>query len=315
MPKISVVTSVYNCEDYISDTIQSVIDQTFTDWEYILVDDCSTDQSVEIIRSFHDPRIILINNERNKGQCANLNYGISIAKGKYIARLDHDDLCYPQRLDKQFKYMEKNPEVVLLGTLSDYWDNGVLKKIKYPDVLNRNELMFSLAFVNRFMAHSSFFIRKSVMEDNDIWYDTEYRYAEDYQLLLSLLAVGKIDCLMEELITYRIFPEQTTAKTMAQIIRDEKERPRIDYFDNIEYNDKQVIKKAIVGDIESFSELRSLEREMISYAIWSGLDVRNNTHNKVFFYMIYNNLLTDQKRKILACYQKIINRFRMFLKG
>ena len=107
MCKISVVTSVYNCEKYIKETIQSVIDQTYTDWEYIIIDDCSRDNSAKIIQSIQDDRIRFIKNETNQGQCANLNKGIKLARGEYIARLDHDDICYPDRFVKQLKYMEQ----------------------------------------------------------------------------------------------------------------------------------------------------------------------------------------------------------------
>ncbi|MBQ3799225.1 MAG: glycosyltransferase family 2 protein, partial [Treponema sp.] len=129
MPKISVVTSVYNCERFVGETIQSVINQTFTDWEYILIDDCSKDRSAEIIQSFadKDPRIRLIRNEQNQGQCRNLNHGIQLAKGEYIARLDHDDLCYPERFQKQLDYMEAHKETVLCGCRMDMWQDGIVK--------------------------------------------------------------------------------------------------------------------------------------------------------------------------------------------
>ena len=127
MCKVSVVMSVYNCEQYVGETIQSIIDQTFTDWEFIIINDCSRDRSAEVIRKFDDPRIIFIDNKENKGQSANLNYGISIAKGEYIARTDHDDISYPTRFEKQVKYLDDHPDVVLLGTAMQNMSDKVVK--------------------------------------------------------------------------------------------------------------------------------------------------------------------------------------------
>ena len=116
---ISVVMSVYNSEKYIIEAIESVLSQTFNDFEFIIVNDGSTDNSLSLIKSINDPRIKIIDQE-NKGLSKALNIGINIAKGKYIARLDADDIALPTRFEKQYKFLENNPECVALGTEAIY---------------------------------------------------------------------------------------------------------------------------------------------------------------------------------------------------
>ena len=104
----SIVMPSYNTANYISDSIRSVLAQTYTNWELIIVDDCSTDNSVEIIKSFKDPRIRLLQNEKNSGAAISRNYALREAKGKWVAFLDSDDLWNPEKLEKQIHFMDEN---------------------------------------------------------------------------------------------------------------------------------------------------------------------------------------------------------------
>ena len=106
----------YNAEKYIAESIESILSQTFTDFEFIIINDASTDSTKEIIESFQDSRIILINNEQNLGVAKSLNIGIATAKGKYIARMDADDISLPERFQTQFNFMEKNPDIDICGS-------------------------------------------------------------------------------------------------------------------------------------------------------------------------------------------------------
>jgi glycosyltransferase involved in cell wall biosynthesis len=115
-PKVTVLMPVYNGEKYLREAIESILNQTFIDFEFLIINDGSTDRSVEIIESYSDPRIRLVHNERNMKLIATLNKGLELARGEYIARMDCDDISLPERLAKQVAFMDANPEVGVLGT-------------------------------------------------------------------------------------------------------------------------------------------------------------------------------------------------------
>src|SRR5688500_9607984 len=120
-PIISVVLPVYNSENYIKEAIDSILNQTFKDFELIIINDGSVDRSAEVIQAIKDSRIVYVD-QQNSGLAATLNRGIQMARGKYIARQDNDDISIPERLDMQVNFMENNPGVALLGTCAEIID-------------------------------------------------------------------------------------------------------------------------------------------------------------------------------------------------
>ena len=115
-PKITVLLPVYNCELYVRTAIESILNQTFTDFEFLIIDDASTDKTLAVLKKIKDSRIQLIEKPVNSGYTNSLNYGLQMAKGKYIARMDGDDISHPERFAKQIVYLEAHPEVVVCGT-------------------------------------------------------------------------------------------------------------------------------------------------------------------------------------------------------
>ena len=114
--KITVLMSVYNTkEDYLREAIESILNQTLREFEFIIINDASNEQTINILDQYNDDRIIRIDNEVNHGLTASLNKGLSVAKGEYIARMDADDISYPNRLELQYQYMQKHPNVAILG--------------------------------------------------------------------------------------------------------------------------------------------------------------------------------------------------------
>ena len=138
---VSIIMPSYNTAKYISDSIESVMTQTYTNWELIIVDDCSTDNSLEIIRSFNDKRIIILQNEKNSGAAISRNYALREAKGKWIAFLDSDDTWAPEKLEKQIRFMQDNNysftftdyRICLNGEWMPYINTG-------PNVINKRKL-------------------------------------------------------------------------------------------------------------------------------------------------------------------------------
>ncbi len=178
--------------------MESVLGQTFGDFELIVINDGSTDGSLEIIKAFKDGRIKLYNNEKNEGLIFALNKGIELAQGKYIARMDADDICMPERMEEQVKFMEKNPEIGVLGT----WTITISGNKKYvgkyyakPEEI-RAHLLFNTA-----LAHPSVMIRKEVL--SGLRYDENFKHAEDYDLWARMADTAKFANLPEFLLIHR----------------------------------------------------------------------------------------------------------------
>lgn len=180
-PQVNVIMSIYNGEKQLRESIESILNQTFTDFEFIIVNDGSTDGSLEIIESYIDSRIQIIDNEENIGLTKSLNKAIKKARGKYIARQDADDISLPTRLELQHEYLEKHPEVALLGTgiyVINEMGDEIEKRIMHPNPKK------SLLNGNRFI-HGSVMFRKSVIDEIGAYNET-LKYAQDYELWLRM---------------------------------------------------------------------------------------------------------------------------------
>ena len=200
-PEISVILPVYNAAAYLEESIQSILHQSFPNFELIIINDGSTDGSQAIIEKFKDPRIIHVV-QANIGLAATLNRGIGMARAEIIARQDNDDVSYPNRFEKQLNYLKSHPDTVLLGTAAriiDQEGNAVDRFHLHPS--NNDTLKFLLLFDNPFV-HSSVMFRKSAVTAVG-GYDTNERYFEDYRLWSQLSRKGKIANLQEVLVDYR----------------------------------------------------------------------------------------------------------------
>ncbi len=202
--KVSIICSVYNEENYISEMLDSIIAQTYSNWELIIVDDASTDKTKSIIMRYDDDRIKLIENQERLGLTKNLNKAIDISDGEYILRIDGDDIAYEGRIKKQVEYMEKNPDIGLSGGwvryIGDRFGEG------YYDLSN-DKLKIMLLF-NSVMAHPNMIIRKKVLDNYNIKYDESLQYAQDYDLEYRISKWVKISNIPYVLLKYRIHRSQ-----------------------------------------------------------------------------------------------------------
>lgn len=205
-PKVSVLMACYNTEKFVAEAIESILGQTFKDFEFIIMDDGSTDNSSNIIKSFDDPRIVYMRNEENMKLVRPLNIGLDMARGEYIARMDSDDIAMPMRLEKQVKFMDDNPYVGLLGAWYETFPKYSLMKFKtdvrYFDLLKRNCI-----------AQNVVMMRKSVLDKYALRYDESYTYAEDYELWSRMIRCTQIANLPEVLVKYRSHGNSLTNKT------------------------------------------------------------------------------------------------------
>lgn len=210
-PTITVLMPVYNCEEYIFESVESILNQTYKNFEFLIIDDCSTDRTVEICKAFNDERIVIIKKEENSGYTTSLNYGLSIAKGKYIARMDGDDISLPERFEKQISFMKSNRDVVVCG--SAYSIIGTNQLINVPE--NNEQIKVALLKGNC-MAHPSVMIRKEKLQELNLSYDLSKEPSEDYDLWVRLVASSKIHNLQEILLKYRVHTAQVSQKRKQQ---------------------------------------------------------------------------------------------------
>jgi len=183
-PRVTVLMSVYNGERYLNEAVDSILAQTFTDFEFLIIDDASTDCTPEILRGYDDPRIRIVTNEENLGLTKSLNRGLALAKGEYIARMDADDISVPERLEQQIYVLEKNSDIGVLGAAVQYIDEcgKPLQILKWPqkDTL----IKWKLCFMNP-IAHPSAIIRRKLLIESG-GYDEKITFAQDYDLWVRL---------------------------------------------------------------------------------------------------------------------------------
>jgi glycosyltransferase involved in cell wall biosynthesis len=207
-PKVTVLMPAYNAGKYIGEAIASVLDQSFADFELLIVNDGSTDETVEVIRSFTDPRIALINQE-NKGIAAALNAGLVGARAPYIARFDADDICYPHRLKTQYEFITDYPEYSVIGSGADYVDAGGHYIFTHHPAGHLNEEIQQLKYSVCPFIHSSVFYKKEVILNNGGYNEHAYTY-EDHFLWANILKNEKACNLSQALIKVRLNPESVT---------------------------------------------------------------------------------------------------------
>jgi glycosyltransferase involved in cell wall biosynthesis len=214
-PFVTVLMSVYNGEWYLGEAIGSILNQTFSDFEFLIINDASKDHSREIILSYPDPRIRLIDNEANIGLTRSLNKGLEIARGKYIARMDADDISMPERLNKQVRFMEDNPEIHVLGSWAWVIDeNGkITGELK---TLTDFDMLFVEVFLSNPIVHSSTLMRTHFVKKIG-GYDERFERTQDYDLWVRVIANGgKILNVPKFLLKYRNHLENVSTKKSKQ---------------------------------------------------------------------------------------------------
>lgn len=187
MPKVSVLMPVYKTpEAYLRTAIESILAQTFTDFEFLILDDCPADDREYIVKSYADNRIKYAKNPQNMGISASRNKLIDMAQGEYLAIFDHDDISLPERLEKEVAYLDAHPKCGVVSCAKKNIIGG--KVVVYPE---NNAAITRQLLVSCCVIHSASMVRKSVLEANNIRYEEEYSPAEDYAMYCRL--VGKTE--------------------------------------------------------------------------------------------------------------------------
>ena len=229
---ISVIMAQYNTDiPMLKEAVESILNQTFRDFEFIIVDDGSTDDSGSYLRSITDERVKIIWSPQNNGITKSLNIGLKAASGKYIARMDADDISLPTRFEKEFAFMEAHPDVIACGARIGMLDDTSkmireARKPKRPE--NMDEYHVRMLFINPGPIHPTAFFRHEKMIENGIAYDERLRYAQDYGMWEALSHYGRI-CTLDEILLYHRKHEKqiTTSRRATQMQCDKMTQKKI----------------------------------------------------------------------------------------
>ena len=283
-PLVSVVMSVYNGEKYLGEAIESVLKQTYSNFEFIIINDGSVDKSLSIIQSYIDKRLVVINNDRNNGLIYSLNKGLQIAKGEYIARMDADDICLPVRLELQVNEFLKNQDALVIG--SDYY---LLNGDKNTYIRNSNDSDFQkavLLFAPCF-CHPTVMM-KNVFREKNIFYDKDYIHAEDYKLWTDLYSLGTFLNVNKPLLKYRHHSSQiSNQKNESQLSISKSIRKQYIQKLGFTLSDSQFETLNVIGNnvfIRTIEELKNVEGCLLH------LKVQNKLH-KTFSEISFNKFL------------------------
>jgi GT2 family glycosyltransferase len=202
-PTVSVVMAAYNGGAFIRETIESVLAQTMPDFEIVVVDDGSKDDTLAVLATIEDPRLRVIRAERNGGPAAARNLAMAHARGRFIAGLDQDDLCAPDRFAKQLAYLEAHPDVALVATTIVMFDGAKERRDPYPDLVDPAEIDWTMWLLNP-LGWSTVMMRGEAARALDPFERDAMRFAEDFDLYLRIRAHGRIGRLAEPLVRYRM---------------------------------------------------------------------------------------------------------------
>lgn len=264
MPKISVVMPVHNTEEeYLRESVESILNQTYTDFEFIIIDDSSTDTSCNIIKEYNDSRI---NYQRvdSLSLPKALNYGLELAQGEYIARMDADDISLPTRFEKQVDFLDKNKEISVLGTwLENFPEKLVVKTPENPKIID-----FAIGC---YIGHPTVMFRKKDFDKYDLRYRDDY-YCEDYDLWSRASRILNFHNLQEVLVMRRDYETNKSNQNLLKL-----------------YEDTEKIQTNILNSIVSNSLLKSLLKACI---------MPNNQKPLTFFEKIFSVKLNISYEKI-----------------
>lgn len=209
MPKISVIMSVYNArEEWLREAIESILNQTFSDFEFIIINDGSKNNSEEVILSYKDERIKYVKQE-NQGLAKSLNNGMKIAQGEFIARMDSDDISLPERFEKQVYFLNRNKDVSVLGTWFEFFPEKRI--MRHPEKISFFNLLASCC-----IGHPTVMWRRQDFERYDLKYDETFKAAQDYDLWSRAIRYVKFANLQEVLLKYR-WHNESISQSKAEI--------------------------------------------------------------------------------------------------
>ena len=213
MPKISVIIPVYNGEKYIKKAINSILNQTYTDFELLLIDDCSTDKTMSVVEEIKDPRIKIIHNKKNMGIADSRNIGLKNATGEYIALMDDDDITVPERFEKQVCFLDKHKDIDVVGGRYGVIDKDDKLIRLYAEPLNNPNYIRAYMMLYDPIGNGSAMFHNSLIRENNILYQNNCFGMEDYHFWINCSLYGKITNLPDVFLYWRYTKDNETNRT------------------------------------------------------------------------------------------------------
>ena len=311
---VSVVMPNYNTEEeYLRSAIESILNQTYSNFEFIIIDDGSTNDSVSIIESYDDERIVLIKNTENQGLTRSLNIALDHCKGDYIARMDSDDVSFPNRFEKQVEYLQKHDNVIVCGTgvecIGD-WEKRRPNKIICPTIEDRESYRIHLLLGNRpIITHPSAMLNRKLMLEYSVRYDDSLPFAQDYKLWVSCSQVADCVILPEILLKFRIHDKSITIarrelqlQCHRRIIQDQLDKLHLQatedvfrYHDTLVFNKRPYdpgIKMWIKTLIDANKKYRIYNQSLLKKILWA-------KWTKITYYGLVNAECFEEKIRVL----------------
>ena len=303
-PLVTIFMAVYNVENFIKDSIESILNQTYKNFEFLIVDDASTDYSTEILRLYEskDKRIRLIHNEYNMGIPYTRNIGLKEAKGKYIAIMDSDDIALPLRIEKQVKFMENNHEIDVLGTDYEVFGSKIKRKVRNK-CITPDELKIKFLF-NCAIHNPTAMLRKETLDNYKLNYNLNYFVAQDYDIFAQLSKIGKMEILPEILYKYRVGHSNITSKSLNNKIAKRKQILSTIHMDLLNYYNFNLTDEELEIYNILFFDNPSHEfiNELVLDKIVELLDniVKQNCQKDIFKTHLFKKVLLDSVRVAIS---------------
>ena len=304
MPKVSFLMSNYNTPpEYLKKALDSVWSQTFEDFEVVIINDGSEDKSKTVLYEYakKDNRIKIIENEQNLGLPSSLNRGIDHCRGEYIARMDTDDICYPDRLEKQVAYMDAHPKCIVSGAWADVFcedENNIVKKWT-PKMCSQDEYRIRLMFSSApLIIHPTAIFRRELLIKNNLRYPEElkYKYAEDYKMWTQCSSCGEIGILEETVIKYReeksdnritVRHKKEMAQCGFEIQRDQLKNLDIELTEEMYHYNNQLLMGRKPYDIKYKRWMDLIIKQNAKYNVYSQPVLKKQLHERWYNIVYY----------------------------
>ena len=314
MPLVSVLMSNYKTPvPYLKKSLESVLTQSLSDLEFVIVNDGSKDDSQQVLYEYaeKDKRIRIIENEQNIGLPCSLNKGIEYCSGEYIARMDTDDICYPDRIEKQVAYMDAHPKCIVSGAWADVFceDENNIVKTWAPKMCSQDEYRIRLMFSSApLIIHPTAIFRRELLNKNNLRYPEEikYKYAEDYKMWTQCSACGEIGILEETVIKYR---DENSDNRIT--VRHEKEMAQCGF--EIQRDQLKKLDIELTQEMYNYNHQLLMGRKPcdINCKHWMDLIIKQNAKNNAYSQSVLKKLFRERWYNIVyygIAYEKSISK-------
>lgn len=279
---------VFNGQKYLRNSIDSILNQTYKNFEFIIINDGSTDATQSIILSYKDIRIRYIKNDTNLGLIHTLNTSIKLAKGNYIARMDADDISLPNRLQHQLEFMLLNPNVGVCGC-NYYQFSGLIKK--HNTAFYKHDEILGYMLFNSSIIHPSLLIKKEVLQNYSPVFDSNYKHAEDFELWAKLIFTTKFSAIKTTEFQYRLHKAQvTTVHKTEQINSANKVRKTMLQKAGFIFSESEFKTHCKIGSSQLFKSITELQH----VEDWLKKLLEQNKTLQIIDELIFNNIIGKQ---------------------